>query len=744
MAASKPDKQGQEIIKQAEKDDLPPLGSLTERPEGETELTGSALTSELKKLQSQYRRAIQDLNRDEEKQKKDRATLDEERDAYKLSVATLKEREEALLLREGEMSRRELDAETGFAEREHHYWDALSARMDELRGSLRKSVLAIEEAEIVGVRERIAEFQQLREELETSFVERTASLLAREADLERREGEQVLARRRLAADLADHEWKAKELEHETAAVLDRERTELDFQRQTWLEQKEVLEAGADELRKRVARSEQLERQAQYVDPLRIERERDDLTTRLKDAHEELSRRPNKDEVADLRSQLRMLEQQAKELDEVREEKSRLALQLESTRSKLESLRIVDLKNGNLVAEKAALEADVQDLRQALGDLSDRRSDVRPFQQCSAIDSDTSIQATTQLWEADNNLEHLVAYLQNCIAARGLYYDTPTLRSFLAGMGMSQLHLIQGISGTGKSSLPLEVANAFGVECRTIEVQAAWRERQDLLGYFNPFEHRYEETDFLTALYLAGSPKHSGSPFFVMLDEMNLSHPEQYLADVLSAMERPSNNRYLRLMNQVSPLAPEQLRSGMELALPPNVWIIGTANHDETTVSFAPKTYDRSHVMELPTKHPEPIDGMPRSQQQPLSLAALKEMFRSAEAENRRGAASCASDFLDGLRPPLAAMGVGWGNRIEKQIRTYAPIVTGAGGTVKEAVDDFVALKVLNKLEGRYDFTPTQLEKLISEIERLWEDVPGASLPATRMIGLLDNEINRLR
>jgi hypothetical protein len=742
MAASKAGKQVQQVLKIAEGHDLPEPDE-TEKPDS-AELSEADLLARVRQLQSRYKRALDELERAGKRLQQEADSVQEQREKQEGAVAAIRQREESLLTREREMSLRELDAQTGFAAREQQYWDDLRARMDELRGKLRESVLEVEEADIVGVRERIVGFQRLRDDLEGSFAERTASLLVREADLELREREHSRTCRQHAAREQQLLWDVEAFEVEKVAALARERSEHDHERRTWLEQKAVLEAAAEELRRRVARADELERQAQFIDPLRVEREREELIDRLKSAHEELSRRPDKVEVEDLISQLRVAELRSNELDAARERASRMEEQLESTRASLESRRLVEVKNDNLTAEKAALEIELQELRRALGELSDRRSEVRPFQQCAAIDEDPTLQASVELWAPEDNLEQLVAYLRNSIAAEGLYYEESTLRSFLAGMGTSHLHLLQGISGTGKSSLPQAVAEALGVECRTIEVQAAWRDRQDLLGYFNPFEHRYEETDFLMSLYLAGSPRHSGSPFFVLLDEMNLSHPEQYLADVLSAMERPQRDRYLRLMNHASPLAPRQLHRGMELALPPNVWIVGTANHDETTVSFAPKTYDRSHVMELPTRHPSPIEGVRRSPQPPISLAGLEQMFRNAEAQDRRGAISCSSDFLEGLRPTLAAMGVGWGNRIEKQLRRYAPIVTGAGGSVREAVDDFVALKILKKLEGRFDFTAAQLERLRSEIDVLWADVPGAPRSPERMVGLLDMEIERLR
>jgi 5-methylcytosine-specific restriction endonuclease McrBC GTP-binding regulatory subunit McrB len=95
-----------------------------------------------------------------------------------------------------------------------------------------------------------------------------------------------------------------------------------------------------------------------------------------------------------------------------------------------------------------------------------------------------------------------------------------------------------------------------------------------------------------ALYRAGTPAFKDKPYVIVLDEMNLSHPEQYFADVLSAIERDAP---LTLTNVLLEPAPSRLAEGRLLAIPSNVWFVGTANHDETTMGFADKTYDRSHV-----------------------------------------------------------------------------------------------------------------------------------------------------
>lgn len=79
--------------------------------------------------------------------------------------------------------------------------------------------------------------------------------------------------------------------------------------------------------------------------------------------------------------------------------------------------------------------------------------------------------------------------------------------------------------------------AIGAESAVIEVQSGWRDRQDLIGHFNAFERRFYESEFLKAMYRALTPFYRDTPFIIVLIEMNLSHPEQYFADLLSALER---------------------------------------------------------------------------------------------------------------------------------------------------------------------------------------------------------------
>ncbi len=121
--------------------------------------------------------------------------------------------------------------------------------------------------------------------------------------------------------------------------------------------------------------------------------------------------------------------------------------------------------------------------------------------------------------------------------------------------MSRMAILQGISGTGKTSLPIHFIKAVGGFCEVIEFQAGWRDRDDLLGHFNSFERKFYEKKFLQALYKASRPTNSDKICIILLDEMNLSYPEQYFADFLSVLERDDQEQVIDLISRPLPGRP---------------------------------------------------------------------------------------------------------------------------------------------------------------------------------------------
>ena len=123
----------------------------------------------------------------------------------------------------------------------------------------------------------------------------------------------------------------------------------------------------------------------------------------------------------------------------------------------------------------------------------------------------------------------------------LYYTPEIVRRFVAGMAASKILILEGISGTGKTSLPYSFSRYLENPATLVSVQPSFRDRTELLGYFNEFSKRFNETEFLRALYEAG---YREDPSFIVLDEMNLARIEYYFAEMLSILEMPSYDEWV--------------------------------------------------------------------------------------------------------------------------------------------------------------------------------------------------------
>lgn len=480
-----------------------------------------------------------------------------------------------------------------------------------------------------------------------------------------------------------------------------------------------------------------------------ERERDTLAQQLRD-------RP------DARAAER-LTQLERERSAWLEERSALLGDLAKANGELSLRRESGIELEGLRRQKEAVETTNNLLGIALEDLDtkvkelmrqdDRKNELPAL---TSIDANEALQApartTTPFGRSTPTLKDFADDLRHRIAlgveGRTLYYAERDVRAFLGGLAMTRLMLLQGISGTGKTSLPLAFAHAVGDgdkrgnAIEVIEVQAGWRDRQDLIGYYNAFHRHYYATNFLQALYKAGTPAYRDRPFLIVLDEINLSRPEQFFADFLSALEQPMEARRLTLVNDPVTQAPRLMLDGRHLPIPPNVWFVGTANHDESTAEFADKTYDRAHVMEMPRKteaaHFAVQDRGPRN---PLSYEKLEAAFNGAadaqaSAVHKATAWLRAAPFADDLQGRFR---VGWGNRLENQLARYLPVVVESGGSIGEAMDHLLVTKVLRKLKDRHDVRAAALEELSSKLQTAWDKLDKAN-PPERCVALIDHEI----
>ena len=311
--------------------------------------------------------------------------------------------------------------------------------------------------------------------------------------------------------------------------------------------------------------------------------------------------------------------------------------------------------------------------------------------CNLDDVRVSLQRTS--YDDHITLRQFCENFRNYAASRlKLYYDIADIRRFIAGMAVSKILILQGMSGTGKTSLAHAFGDFIDNTSTVIPVQPMWKERTDLIGYYNEFTKRFNETLLLEKMYEAN---YSRDIYITVMDEMNIARVEYYFAEFLSLLELPNEEeRLLTVVSDVWEDDPVQLING-NVKLPPNMWFIGTANNDDSTFAISDKVYDRAMIMNLDMKA-EPFIA-PKTQRTVISAEQFNKL--TSEAMKEYEVTSRNMKRIEELDKYLIKhFQITFGNRIMKQIKSYIPVYVACGGDELDAIDDILAKKVLRKLE----------------------------------------------
>ena len=311
----------------------------------------------------------------------------------------------------------------------------------------------------------------------------------------------------------------------------------------------------------------------------------------------------------------------------------------------------------------------------------------------------------------------------------LYYTEEIIRRFVAGMASSKLLILEGISGTGKTSLPYSFSRFLDNPATMISVQPSYRDRTELLGYFNEFSKRFNETEFLRALYEAG---YREEPSIIVLDEMNLARIEYYFAEMLSVLEMPSQDEWvLDLVPTAWPGDPKHLFDG-KIRVPNSIWFVGTANNDDSTFTITDKVYDRAMPIEL-NERADAFECDPQSSCR-ITSQHLEQMF--AQAKRDYPISRETEEKLQKLDNYLQTrFKLAFGNRIIKQMHDFIPVYVACGGTELNGMDYIVARKVLKKLESmNITFVRDEIRSLIEYIEKVFgkTNMPDSKAYLTRI------------
>jgi len=275
----------------------------------------------------------------------------------------------------------------------------------------------------------------------------------------------------------------------------------------------------------------------------------------------------------------------------------------------------------------------------------------------------------------------------------LFYEIKIIRLMIAGLASTKMILLQGISGTGKTSLPYMMGKYFENDSTIASVQPSWRDRTELFGYFNEFTKKFNETEVLRRIYESGF---NDDINIIILDEMNIARVEYYFAEMLSILEMPDPAEWkIELVPSSWDSDPHHLID-CKLQIPQNVWYVGTANNDDSTFAVSDKVYDRAFVINLDTKG-VPFDA-PVTESKRVPYSHVAALYDKAVAENPVSDETLEKvALLDNY--VIEKFRVAFGNRIMKQLKIFLPVYVACGGSEYEALDYLLATKVFRKFES---------------------------------------------
>ncbi len=311
---------------------------------------------------------------------------------------------------------------------------------------------------------------------------------------------------------------------------------------------------------------------------------------------------------------------------------------------------------------------------------------------------------------------LVSEFERDVTAAGLRVPSGLAARAFAALLAKRLVIFQGLSGSGKSRLAQSIACWFQEveeQVVVVAVGADWTSSEHVVGYQDalaPDRYRRPASGALDVILDARSDPNR--PYFLILDEMNLSHVERYLADMLSAIESDEPIALHASDDPIEGVPPEVL-------LPNNLFIVGTVNVDETTYAFSPKVLDRANVIEFRVTEDDLGGFLDRPRR--TDIAAIRGRGTSYSDAFVRAAAS--DPTIGSLTPPIADGTIlsgqlkdrllqlfrglaphGWefGFRVALEIQRFVywhATLSGPGWELPTALDAQVVQKVMPKLRG---------------------------------------------
>lgn len=629
-------------------------------------------------------------------------------------------------------------------------------------------------------RERIEKLTTVAEEAREVWKSQIEDLKKQIEDLSRREKELHDAQLKLDSDRQDFEFEKEALDDEKAYV-QRKKERYDSSSPAKVEELEVeLKDEKSKygmlIEKYEALSKRLEETQVLLDTVKTEIESSNGGKKIvsmreiiaemqefRDKYERLAavyeKYPDDASISALEEKAQRAEQLERENSALEQERNRYREEAVAARNASKELEVV---RQEVEATNALNEHLLQELESHKTALESRTGDTCPS--LSKVDTETEetdfvddINRRVQRSSLES-LRDIVSHVKNYAGSRNkderLYYTDNDIRAFLAGMAVSRLIILQGMSGTGKSSLPRIFSEAISGFNRLIPVESSWRDRNELLGYYNDFNKKFNAKSFTIELYRSTKKRCKEVPTFIVLDEMNLARIEYYFSDFLAILQEPDHDKWLielvssdmrtlpmelpeevkqkmrkddptvfaiwekiersrqgDLKSETSDEEKEMLTSylaklgrltgakdlidGRKIRVTDNIWFIGTANQDESTFEISDKVYDRAQVVSLNRKGVS--EGKyANTEKKYISVTDLIKLFESAiNAYKEKAEVEARLEELDAVL--MDKFDISFGNRIVTQTVDFAAVFTAAGGSLEDALDYQISTKILRKV-----------------------------------------------
>ena len=644
---------------------------------------------------------------------------------------------------DSEIFQRKQAAEADISEKKSSALAALEKELSDIRSRRLKEIEEAEEAERIRIRESIAkeredwdderskksdqlaaereEIEKLRGVLSAQMDEinrRNSEFQDRERDLEDME-ERMRARAKRRSERLDQE--AEELAAEYRATADSEKAAM-------ADENARLRASLRTQEDLLSAYRELEVRLGGQTPEKVLFDLNSKTEEIRTLGEELASRP----TDELRNRYETIAREMQSKDAVIEDLQRkveaaaqataavadLKRQIQEAKAQSRAserlARIHETSAKLATAELEKLQADFDRLYGTPAGEDERREEIEmPYiLRANARPAETASDV--------NELEWLNGIHQAC-EDYGLHFNKRLLTAFHTSLKTAEwapLTVLAGVSGTGKSELPRLYSHFGGLYFAPVSVQPNWDSQESMLGFFNSIDNRFDAQpvlNFLAQTQKDWEPEADGYPglrdamSLVLLDEMNLAHPELYFAEFLSKLELRRGTR------QNLPQLDVKIGSGMKpykLPLGRNVLWVGTMNQDETTKSLSDKVLDRSIVMNFPR---------PTELKRRQVLRPLDERNRGAILSNRTWGSWCQmkstftdeeirpyKEFIEEMNASLGVAGRAIGHRVWQSVEYYMsnyPEVLAATDRAAKAeamhiaFEDQLVQKVMPKLRG---------------------------------------------